>query len=135
MNVTILDDYFPENDLYVTFGLLVASNDSSDVFVRPGNNQTTVKILDGDHGMCSELVIVIHVQHHCLRIVAIKVNSSSATSYSELCVQIFTSVMLKCTRIGSSDFVIDVDKFISIIHFFVSFPIIYMPTVLFGASL
>ena len=76
MNVTILDNYFPENDLYVTLGLLVASNDSSDVFVRPGKNQTTIKILDGDHGMCSneELVFVMHVQHHCLRIVALKVN-------------------------------------------------------------
>ena len=51
MNVTILDDFFPENDLYVTFGLLVASNDSTDVFVGPGKNQTTVKILDDDHGM------------------------------------------------------------------------------------
>ena len=50
MNVTILDDYFPENDLYVTLGLS-ASNDSSDVFVGPGKNQTTIKILDDDHGM------------------------------------------------------------------------------------
>ncbi|KAL5503337.1 hypothetical protein EMCRGX_G010266 [Ephydatia muelleri] len=51
VNVTILDDYFPENDLYVTLGLLVASNDSSDVFVGPGKNQTTIKILDDDHGI------------------------------------------------------------------------------------
>ena len=54
MNVTILDDYFPENDLYVTIELSVASNDSSDVFVGPGNNQTTIKILDDDHGMCTK---------------------------------------------------------------------------------
>eukprot|EP00731_Ephydatia_muelleri_P007287 Em0003g1535a len=51
VNVTILDDYFPENDLYVSLGLLVASNDSSDVFVGPGKNQTTIKILDDDHGI------------------------------------------------------------------------------------
>ena len=76
MNVTILDNYFPENDIYVTIELSVASNDSSDVFVGPGKNQTTIKILDGDHGMFSheELVFVIHVQRHCLRIVPIKVN-------------------------------------------------------------
>eukprot|EP00731_Ephydatia_muelleri_P007285 Em0003g1533a len=49
VNVTILDDHFPENDLYVTLGLSVASNDSSDVFVGPGKNQTTIKILDDDH--------------------------------------------------------------------------------------
>ena len=51
VNVTILDDYFPENDLYITLGLSVASNNSRDVFVGPGKNQTTIKILDDDHSM------------------------------------------------------------------------------------
>ena len=53
-NVTILDDNNPENELYITIGLAVALNDQSDVFIVPGRNQTTVDILDDDHGMFSD---------------------------------------------------------------------------------
>ena len=50
-NVTIQDDFVPENDLNVTIGLSVALNDSKDVFLTPGKNQSTILILDDDHGM------------------------------------------------------------------------------------
>ena len=51
VNVTILDDNIPENVLYLTLGLSVASNDSSSVIIVPGKNETTIAILDSDHGM------------------------------------------------------------------------------------
>ena len=51
VNVTILDDNIPENVLYLTLGLSVASNDSSSVIMLPGKNQTTIAIVDSDHGM------------------------------------------------------------------------------------
>ena len=51
VNVTILDDNIPKNELYLTLGLSVASNDSSSVKIVPGKNETTIAILDSDHGM------------------------------------------------------------------------------------
>ena len=51
VNVTILDDNIPKNELYLTIGLSVASNDSSSVIILPEKNQTTIAILDSDHGM------------------------------------------------------------------------------------
>ena len=57
MNVTILDDNIPENELYIIIGLSVASNDSSDVIIVPGRNQTTVGILDDDQGIFIYLCI------------------------------------------------------------------------------
>ena len=52
VNVTILDDNIPENELYITIGLSVDSMDVNAVFIEPGRNVTTIAILDDDHGMC-----------------------------------------------------------------------------------
>ena len=49
--MTILDDNIPENELYLTLGLSVVSNDSNSVILIPGKNETTIAILDSDHGM------------------------------------------------------------------------------------
>ena len=51
VNVTILDDHIPENVLYLTLGLSVVSNDSNSVILIPGKNETTIAILDSNHGM------------------------------------------------------------------------------------
>ena len=67
VNVTLLDDDIPENHLYVTIGLYVASIDSSDVLIVPGKNLTTILILDDDHGMCTEMsfgmLCVLDIRH------------------------------------------------------------------------
>ena len=63
VNVTILDDNIPNNELYLTIGLFVASNDSNSVIIVPGKNQTTIAILDSDHGMVH--VFIEHKLHQC----------------------------------------------------------------------
>ena len=50
-NVTIIDNNIPENELYITIGLSVASEDRNMVDIVQGMNQTTIAILDDDHGM------------------------------------------------------------------------------------
>ena len=58
VNVTILDDDIPENDLYINIGLSV---DSAVIF--PGKNHTIIKILDNDHGMIHHYTNYLHYDH------------------------------------------------------------------------
>lgn len=50
VNITIIDDNVPENELYITVGLSVAFNDLGAVFVVPEENETVIDIIDDDHG-------------------------------------------------------------------------------------
>ena len=64
VNVTILDDNIPENELYITIGLSVASIDNRGVIIIPGRNQTTIAILDDDHGMFIYFLVVCKLSVH-----------------------------------------------------------------------
>ena len=65
VNVTILDDNIPKNILYITIGLSVDSNDFNAVFIVPERNETTIAILDDDHGMCNKTYYITSVNYAC----------------------------------------------------------------------
>eukprot|EP00731_Ephydatia_muelleri_P007059 Em0003g1307a len=51
VNVTIVDDNIPENERYITIGLMTTSNEISNVAIVTEKNQTSIAILDDDHGI------------------------------------------------------------------------------------
>lgn len=63
VNVTILDDNIPENKCYIAIDLLTLSNEIGNVAVVPGKNQTTIAILDDDHGTFGNIILHLHLIH------------------------------------------------------------------------
>lgn len=60
VNVTIVDDNIPENECYITIGLMTTSNEISNVAIVTEKNQTSIAILDDDHGMLGSFVLHVH---------------------------------------------------------------------------
>ena len=60
VNVTIVDDNIPENERYITIGLMTTSNEISNVAIVTEKNQTSIAILDDDHGMLGSFFLHVH---------------------------------------------------------------------------
>ena len=54
INVTLLDSGIAKNEQYLVIGLFPMPNDSAAAVVIPDKNETTIAIIDDNHGMCNE---------------------------------------------------------------------------------